>query len=97
MSILSKENGGIVSEELLQTVTDYLQRDDIRVLTDTVQVVPCALIDVDVRAKITLMSSTPTEFLSTIKTSFKNAFSKIVGLGVSISRSWIISNLFLDG
>ena len=97
ISILSKENGGIVSEELLQTVTDYLQKDDIRVLTDTVQVVPCALIDVGVRAKITLMSSTPTEFLSTIKTSFKNAFSKIVGLGVSISRSWIISNLFLDG
>ena len=89
ISILSKENNGVVSEDLLETVNDYMQRDDIRMLTDTVQVVPCNLIDIDVKAKITLMSSTPIEF--------KNAFAKIAGLGVSISRSWIISNLFLDG
>ncbi|MBR1735231.1 MAG: baseplate J/gp47 family protein, partial [Alphaproteobacteria bacterium] len=97
ISILSKENNGVVSDDLLESVNNYMQRDDIRMLTDTVQVVPCNLIDIDVRAKITLMSSTPTEFLSTIKTSFKNAFSKIASMGVSISRSWIISNLFLDG
>jgi len=97
ISILSKENGGKVSDELLKTVTDYLQKDDIRVLTDTVQVVPCTLIDIDVRAKITLMSSTPIEFLNIIKTTFRDAFAKMAGLGVSISKSWIISNLFLDG
>ena len=97
ISILSKENDGAVSDDLLESVNNYMQRDDIRMLTDTVQVVPCNLIDVDVKAKIILMSSTPQEFLSTIKTSFKNAFSKIAGLGVSFSRSWIISNLFLDG
>ena len=97
ISILSKENNGVVSKDLLEAVNNHMQRDDIRMLTDTVQVVPCNLIDVDVRAKITLMSSTPTDFLSTMKLSFSNAFSKIAGLGVSISRSWIISNLFLDG
>lgn len=97
ISILSKENNGVVSDDLLESVNNYMQRDDIRMLTDTVQIVPCNLIDIDVKAKITLMSSTPTEFLSTIKTSFKNAFSKIASMGVSISRSWIISNLFLDG
>lgn len=97
ISILSKESGGVVSEDLLESVNSYMQRDDIRMLTDTVKVVPCNLVDVEVKAKIILMSSTPPEFLSTIKTSFKNAFSKIAGLGVSISRSWIISNLFLDG
>lgn len=97
ISILSKENNGVVSDDLLETVSDYMQRDDVRMLTDTVQVVACNLIDIDVRAKITLMSSTPIEFLGTIKRSFRNAFAKIVGLGVSISRSWIISNLFLDG
>ncbi len=97
ISILSKENGGVVSEDLLESVNNYMQRDDIRMLTETVKIVPCNLVDVDVKAKIILMSSTPAEFLSTIKSSFKNAFSKIAGLGVSISRSWIISNLFLDG
>ena len=97
ISILSKENGGVVSDELLESVNDYMQREDIRMLTDTVEVVPCELLDLDVQAKITLMSSTPSEFLSTIKTSFQNAFNKIAGLGISFSRSWIISNLFLDG
>jgi phage-related baseplate assembly protein len=43
------------------------------------------------------MASTPPEILSTIKSSFISSFSKIVGLGVSISRAWIISNLFVNG
>lgn len=97
ISILSKENGGFVSEDLLNSVNDYMQREDIRMLTDTVKVVACDLIDIDVKAKITLMSSTPPEFLNTIKQSFRNVFSKNAGLGVSFSRAWIISNLFLDG
>jgi phage-related baseplate assembly protein len=66
-------------------------------LTDTVEVVPCGLIEVNVKAKIILMASTPPEILNTIRSSFVSAFSKIAGLGVSISRAWIISNLFLSG
>jgi phage-related baseplate assembly protein len=97
ISILSKENGGVVSEELLESVKNYMFREDIRMLTDTVEVVPCGLIDVNVKAKIILMSSTPPEILSTIQSSFIAAFNKIAGLGVSISRAWIISHLFASG
>jgi phage-related baseplate assembly protein len=97
ISVLSKEDGGVVSQDLLETVTNYMSREDIRMLTDTVEVVPCGLIEVNVKAKIILMSSTPPEILNTIKSSFILAFSKIAGLGVSISRSWIISNLFVNG
>jgi phage-related baseplate assembly protein len=43
------------------------------------------------------MSSTPPEILNTIRSSFILAFNKIAGLGVSISRAWIISNLFASG
>jgi phage-related baseplate assembly protein len=52
---------------------------------------------VNVKAKIILMASTPPEILNTIKSSFILAFNKIAGLGVSISRAWIISNLFVNG
>jgi phage-related baseplate assembly protein len=97
ISILSKEDGGIVSQDLLETVTKYMLREDIRMLTDTVEVVPCSLIEVNVKAKIILISSTPPEILNTIKSSFILAFNKIAGLGVSISRAWIISNLFVNG
>ncbi|GHT96827.1 hypothetical protein FACS1894122_15480 [Alphaproteobacteria bacterium] len=55
------------------------------------------MIDVNVKAKITLISSTPPEILETLKASFIGNFAKIAGLGVSISRSWIISNLFSNG
>jgi phage-related baseplate assembly protein len=75
----------------------YMLREDIRMLTDTVEVIPCGLIDVNVKAKIILMNSTPPEILESIKSSFILAFSKIAGLGVSISRAWIISNLFASG
>jgi phage-related baseplate assembly protein len=97
ISILSKENGGVVSQDLLEKVTTYMLREDVRMLTDTVEVVPCGLIEVNVKAKIILMSSTPPEVLNTIKSSFILAFNKIAGLGVSISRAWIISNLFVNG
>jgi phage-related baseplate assembly protein len=97
ISILSKENGGVVSPDLSESVNNYMLREDVRMLTDTVEVVPCGLIEVNVRAKIILMSSTPPEILSTIRSSFISAFNKIAGLGVSISRAWIISNLFADG
>jgi phage-related baseplate assembly protein len=97
ISILSKENGGVVSQDLLEKATTYMLREDVRMLTDTVEVVPCGLIEINVKAKIILMSSTPPEILNTIKSSFILAFNKIAGLGVSISRSWIISNLFVNG
>jgi phage-related baseplate assembly protein len=97
ISILSKEDGGVVSADLLESVKNYMLREDIRMLTDTVEVVPCGLIEVNVKAKIILMSSTPPEILNTIKSSFILAFNKIAGLGVSISRAWIISNLFVNG
>jgi phage-related baseplate assembly protein len=97
ISILSKEDGGIVSENLLESVKNYMFREDVRMLTDTVEVVPCGLVEVNVKAKIILMSSTPPEILNTIRQSFVSAFSKIAGLGASISRAWIISNLFLSG
>jgi phage-related baseplate assembly protein len=97
ISILSKENGGVVSQDLLEKVTAYMLREDIRMLTDTVEVVPCGLIEVNIRAKIILMASTPPEILNTIRSTFISAFNKIAGLGVSISRTWIISNLFVNG
>jgi phage-related baseplate assembly protein len=97
ISILSKENDGVVSVDLLESVKNYMFREDVRMLTDTVEVVPCGLIDVNVKAKIILMASTPPEILETIKSSFSLVFSKNAGLGVSISRAWIISNLFLSG
>jgi phage-related baseplate assembly protein len=97
ISILSKENGGEVTQDLLEKVKAHMLREDIRMLTDTVEVVACNMVEVNVKAKIILMASSPPEILNTIKSSFILAFNKIAGLGVSISRAWIMSSLFLSG
>lgn len=97
ISILSKENGGEVSDDLLQSVRNYINKEDIRVLTDKVEVVPCNIIKVDVIAKIELMNSTPQEILETIKEKFEEKFKEIAILGNSISKNWITANLFMSG
>ncbi|MDR0942387.1 MAG: baseplate J/gp47 family protein [Holosporales bacterium] len=97
ISILSKDDGGLVSDELLETVKAHMLRDDVRMLTDTVEVVGANMIDVNVKAKIVLTANSPIEILETIRKSFVEKFAKMVGLGVSVSRAWIVSNLFLDG
>jgi phage-related baseplate assembly protein len=97
ISILSKEDGGVASEDLIRAVDTYIQRDDIKVLTDTVTVVSAVMIPMNVVANIQLLYSTPPELLDTIRSSFIVDFHKIAGLGISIPRSWIISHLFVNG
>lgn len=94
IAILSNEAGGEVSDELLLAVKEYANRDDIKVLTDTVEIVPCDIVDVNVRAKLTLMNGTPSEVLNTISAQFTEEFNKFVGLGISVSKAWIVSHLF---
>lgn len=97
ISILSKENGGVVSEDLLDTVESHIMRDDIRMLTDTVEVVPCEIVNIDVVARLTLMSTTPKEIINTIKADFRSKFTEIAQMGEKISTTWIIANLFVNG
>lgn len=97
ISILSKENGGIVSDELLNAVKAHIMRDDVRMLTDTVEVVACTIIPVNIMAKLRLMSATPTEILETIKADFRAKFSTIAQMGEKISTAWIVANLFMSG
>jgi phage-related baseplate assembly protein len=58
ISILSTElsTGGIPSEELLKIVRNQLNKEDIRVLTDTIEVVSCNIIPVNIHTRITATS-----------------------------------------
>lgn len=97
ISILSKENGGLVSEDLLNSVKSYIMRDDIRMLTDTVEVVACKVIPVNIIAKLKLMNATPAEIFETIKDDFRTKFAEIAQMGEKISTAWIVANLFSSG
>ncbi|RDD34108.1 baseplate assembly protein J [Wolbachia endosymbiont of Cylisticus convexus] len=93
ISILSTTTG-IVSEELLKIVKKQVTRDDIRVLTDTVTVIGCNIMEIDIHSR---MSISPVISEEEIKKQFIEKFELAKRLGWSVTRSWIIANLFVDG
>ncbi|WP_353282418.1 baseplate J/gp47 family protein [Wolbachia endosymbiont (group A) of Myopa testacea] len=96
ISILSTELSinGIASEELLDIVRKRVTRDDIRVLTDTITVVGCNIIEIDIHSKISIKRP---DIIETVKKKFIEKFETTKRLGWKVTRSWIIANLFVEG
>ncbi|WP_447933104.1 baseplate assembly protein [Wolbachia endosymbiont of Dactylopius coccus] len=96
ISILSTQlsTTGIVSEELLEIVKKQVTRDDIRVLTDTITVIGCNITEIDIHSRMSINSVISKE---EIKEQFIKKFEASRRLGWSVTRSWIIANLFVDG
>ncbi|WP_419247481.1 baseplate J/gp47 family protein [Wolbachia endosymbiont of Rhagoletis indifferens] len=96
ISILSTElsTNGIASEELLNIVGKQVTRDDIRVLTDTITVVGCNIIEIDIHSRISIKRP---DIIETVKKKFIEKFESTKRLGWSVTRSWIIANLFIEG
>ncbi|WP_343289092.1 baseplate J/gp47 family protein [Wolbachia endosymbiont of Encarsia formosa] len=92
ISILSTELS-TASEELLEIVKKQVTRDDIRVLTDTVTVIGCNITEIDIHSR---MSISPIISKEEIKKQFIKKFELAKRLGWSVTRSWIIANLFVD-
>ena len=97
VSVLSSEGSGFPSDELLQAVRDRVASEEIRVLTDTVEVVACGVIYVDVVANIYLYPETQVQLMDTIRAKFLEDFDTTRGLGWDLTRSWIIAHMFLEG
>ena len=68
ISLLSTEGDGTPSEALLDKVRQALLREDVRMLTDTVKVVGCGIVTLDIEAHITLEPSAPATVLDQAKT-----------------------------
>lgn len=93
ISILSHE--GIASEELLDKVRAIILRDDIKVLTDTVEVVSSKIIPVSIEAKI--YTETTENIIEATKSTFIKTLNQKKALGWNLTVSWIIAKLFTEG
>jgi phage-related baseplate assembly protein len=96
ISILSTglSTNGIASEELLDIVRKRVTRDDIRVLTDTITVVGCNIIEIDIHSKISIKRP---DIIETVKKEFIEKSETTKRLGWKVTKSWIIANLFVEG
>nr|WP_250295032.1 baseplate J/gp47 family protein [Wolbachia endosymbiont of Oedothorax gibbosus] len=85
VSILSTQlsTTGIPPKELLEIVRNQLNREDVRILTDTIEVVSCNIIEIDIHSKISISSITSEE---EIKKQFIEKFEASKRLGWSITN-----------
>jgi phage-related baseplate assembly protein len=97
ISVLAKGEEETVPDAVLEAVRAVVLRDDIRVLTDTVEVVAAELIPVTVTARIWLYPDTPMAAFEAIAPRFKDALAAQSGLGWDLTPSWVIGELQRPG
>ena len=97
ISVLAKGEADTVPDAVLDAVRAVVLRDDIRVLTDTVEVVPAELIPVTVAARIWLHPDTPMAAFEASEARFKEALAAQSGLGWDLTPSWVIGELQRPG
>ena len=97
ISVLAKGEEETVPDAVLEAVRAVVLRDDIRVLTDTVEVVAAELIPVTVTARIWLYPDTPLAAFEAIAPRFKDALAAQSGLGWDLTPSWVIGELQRPG
>lgn len=97
ISVLAKGKEETVPDAVLEAVRAVVLRDDIRVLTDTVEVVAAELIPVTVTARIWLYPDTPLAAFEAIAPRFKDALAAQSGLGWDLTPSWVIGELQRPG
>lgn len=97
ISVLAKGEADTVPGAVLDAVRAVVLRDDIRVLTDTVEVVPAELIPVTVAARIWLYPDTPMAAFDAIGARFREALAAQSGLGWDLTPSWVIGELQRPG
>lgn len=97
ISILSSEGDGTAPADLLAAVRAAVTKDDVRVLTDTVDVVTATIKPVAIKASIWLYPDTPSSVFAGLDAAFRAAFAARAGLGWDLPLSWIMRTLHADG
>ena len=97
ISVLPTGHSDTVPEALLDTVRATVLRDDVRVLTDTVEVVPVSLVPVTVSAQIWLYPDTPMAVFDGLASRLTRELAQAAVLGWDLTQSWLIGQLQQPG
>jgi phage-related baseplate assembly protein len=98
ISVLSRENNGVASEELLAVIRNALNDEDVRPVADRVTVQSANIIDYKVDASLFLYPGPESEpVLSAAKAKLKSYISAQHRLGRDIRKSAIYAALHVEG
>ena len=97
ISVLPTGHSDTVPEALLDAVRATVLRDDVRVLTDTVEVVPVSLVPVTVSAQIWLYPDTPMAVFEGLAPRLTRELAQAAVLGWDLTQSWLIGQLQQPG
>jgi phage-related baseplate assembly protein len=91
--VLAGGGYGIASADLVATVNERLQSDDVRVVTDVLTVTGATIVPVNVTAQIWLYPETPLAIFEGLEQRLRAAFDAQSGLGWDVTQSWLIAQL----
>lgn len=88
---------GANTDAVLDAVRVMVLRDDVRVLTDTIEVVDAQMRPFSVAARIVRQPGAPASLLTSIADALRAELMQNVRLGWDVTRSWLISRLHRVG
>lgn len=97
VAVLSRSGTGAAPADTLEAVRATIGRDDVRVLTDTVSVVPATIVPVAVAARVWLYPETPSQVFDRLAGDLSAAVAGARGLGWDLTRSWLTARLHVAG
>lgn len=97
VAVMSALGDGVPSEALLATVRAQLNRTDVKVLTDTVEVVAGKRKDIHVAGKLYLYNDTPKRVYDELVEGFPARFAALRILGRDVTVSWLQAQLMPSG
>lgn len=95
IAVIGKDS--VASPALINTVAGYINRPDIKVLTDTVQVKAATVKNITVDATIYMLPDASTAVFDGLAAHLQSAVGSQLGLGRDLTQSWLIHTLHVEG
>jgi phage-related baseplate assembly protein len=97
ITVLSKNGDGSPEQTLLDSITEKVNADDVKIITDTIEVRGAEIITVNINVLLHLYPDTPDEVLDKARNDFPILFNSARGMGWNLTKSWIVRQLHLEG
>lgn len=97
VAIYSTADGGIADDGLLEIVAAALNADDVRMVSDTINVRSAVTETVDIEARVWLLPDTTSEVITNLPANLRADFAAEGGLGFDLTHSWLIARMMRPG